>query len=314
MEVKTWTYEDFPAFDEAIGDVEVLTTDGDQILAKYIPDVEYAVVDGIPLHLQILVPESRNLKIMKEEHRDKDLRWPCVVFTQGSAWMKQDVYAKIPSVANLCERGYVCAIVEYRHSGQAAFPAQIEDALNAIRFMKVHADDYHIDVNRMISAGDSSGGHTAMFTGILNTDDTRANLFPGVSADVKGIINYYGSCSVMADDSNPMTVTHCLPESPEGMVMGRTNLREREDLRRALSVECNIDEDTNIPPVLIFHGTKDRTVNTTCSTILYRALKECGKDVTLYLLDGADHGGPEFWSEAVIDLADKFMKRVFENA
>ena len=59
-------------------------------------------------------------------------------------------------------------------------------------------------------AGDSSGGHTAMFAGMLREgsrdellaeliqEDAKSNLFPGVSADVKGIVNYYGSCSVMA--------------------------------------------------------------------------------------------------------------------
>lgn len=32
----------------------------------------------------------------------------------------------------------------------------------------------------------------------------------------KGIILFYGACSVMLDDGMPSTINHHLPESPEG--------------------------------------------------------------------------------------------------
>ena len=93
--------------------------------------------------------------------------------------------------------------------------------------------------------------------------------------------------------------------------MGGVNLRERPDLMRLLSVECNVDEDTPVPPVLILHGTKDRTVNTTCSVALYRRLRECGKETELYLLHGADHGNAEFWTDEVNAIVDTFIRRHF---
>ena len=43
-----------------------------------------------------------------------------------------------------------------------------------------------------------------MFAGILQDDDQATNLYPGISASVKGILNYYGSVSVMLEDSNPL--------------------------------------------------------------------------------------------------------------
>ncbi len=109
-----------------------------------------------------------------------------------------------------------------------------------------------------------------MFAGILQDDDRESNLYPGISASVKGILNYYGSVSVMLEDSNPTTINHHMPDSPEGMEMGGVNLKERPDLCRKLSVECNITENTDLPPVLIFHGTKDRIVNTRQSVNLYK--------------------------------------------
>ena len=114
-------------------------------------------------------------------------------------------------------------------------------------------------------------------TGRFRSDGGEGDLFPGVSAETKGVVDYYGSTSFIAEDTNPQTVDHCLPNSPEGRVMGGKDMRADPSLARALSAECNIDEGTLIPPVLIFHGTKDRTVNCTCSAVLYRRLRETVK-------------------------------------
>ena len=306
MEVKKWTYEEYPEFhDENIDGI--IDTTGDEPGVHYYPDVVYAEIDGTELHLQIMVPYSRNTPEGTE-------KYPCFVYVQGSAWGKQDVHAGVPLVARYAEKGYVSVIVEYRHSGIAPFPACITDAKNAVRFLRKNADQYSIDPQRIIMAGSSSGGHTAVYSGILKTDDTKNNLYPGITAKTAGIVDYYGSVSVMADDANPTTLDHCLPTSPEGREMGNINLRENPEKRRLLSCECNITEDTDIPPVIIFHGTKDRTVNPSGSKALYEQLKKTGHEAYFYLVKGADHGRAEFFKPEVIDITDAFMKKCFEKS
>lgn len=211
MEVKDWSYEEFPEFTEQVKDVAVIETTGDEWGIRYINDVEYAEIDGVALHLQILLPGSRN---------EPEPVLPCFVFVQGSAWMKQFVHMQIPMIANLAKKGYVVACVEYRHSEIATFPAQAMDANNAVRFLRMHADDYHIDSENIIMAGDSSGGHTALFSEIIRDDESADNLYPGISAKVKGIVDFYGCVNFMEEDANPTTINHHLPDSPEGMVMG----------------------------------------------------------------------------------------------
>ena len=310
MEVRNWTYEELPEFTRVPEGAQVIETTGEEMGVHYLHDVEYARIGGVPLHLQIFVPACRNSGFVPFA-KEQPFRLPCFVFVQGSAWFQQYVYAQTAQVAKFALRGYVCAIVEYRHSGIASFPAQAKDARNAVRFLRKNAEQYGIDPARMILAGDSSGGHTAMWGGLLRDDDTADNLFPGVSAEVCGIVDYYGSTSVVAPDSNPCTVNHCLPDSPEGQVMGRRNLLEHPELARELSVECNIDETTPLPPVLIFHGTKDRVVNCEGSAILYERLKETGHPASFYLLRGADHGGPEFWTDRVTGIVDDFCRKCF---
>jgi acetyl esterase/lipase len=300
MEIKKWTYEEYPEF--GMEGIEVIDSTGDEVAVRYINDVEYCNIDGTALHLQIMIPASRN---------DPMGTYPCFVYVQGSGWKKQDIHAGVPLVSKMAERGYVCAIVEYRHSGIAAFPACVIDARNAVRFLRKNAEKYQIDPDRIILAGSSSGGHTAVFGGMRHNDGTEENLFPGVSAEVSGIVDYYGAVSVMREDANPTTLNHLMADSPEGMEAGHINLREHPDIRKAMSAECNIDHDTRIPPVLIFHGTKDRTVNPAQSGDLYAKLKNTGHEAYFYLIKGADHGRAEFWTPAVIDKADAFMKKCF---
>ncbi len=326
IEVKNWSYEEYPDFldrEEAKGieaeGVHVLQTTGKEPGTMYMHDVEYAKIGDVTLHLQIVVPNTREERVAQEplmraafaegKRPENPAKRPCMVYVQGSAWMKQNVYGSVVDVARMCARGYVVAIVEYRHSGIASFPAPAEDARNAIRFMRVHAKEFGVDPEKIVLAGNSSGGHTAMEAGILHDDEGPANLFPGVSAEVPAIVNFYGSVSAVRMDGFPTTVNHHMPDSPEGMEMGHVNLLEHPELIEQLSIECNIHPETEIAPVLIFHGTKDKTVNPVQSLDLYRKLKECGKDVELYYLAGSDHGGPEFWTDEVVDIIDAFYRK-----
>ena len=301
MELKKWTYEEFPEYHN--DELNVLDMTGEETGSMYMNDVEYCNAWGTPLHLQIMIPHKRNYAMEKR---------PCFVYVQGSGWKKQHVHAGVPLIARMADRGYTAAIVEYRHSGIAHFPAPIVDARNAVRFLRKNAEKFFIDPDRMILAGSSSGGHTAVYGGMWHNDDTDENLFPGVSAEVSGIINYYGSSSFMFDYCNPSTPNHLKADSPEGLEAG-TDLSENEEMRRKMSVECNIDESTVIPPVLIFHGTKDRTVHPECSVRMYEQLKKTGHETEMYLLKGADHGGPEFWDEKVLAIADEFMQKCFKK-
>ncbi len=299
MEIKDWTYEEYPSFDEKIEGIERIKTTGNEIGTYIYSNVEYACVNNVPLHLQIITPQSRNTK-------DLDIKYPCLVYVQGSAWKKQNINAKLGVLSRICEKGYVIAVVEYRDSSISSFPATALDTKNAIRFMKLHCDEYKVDQDKIFVGGDSSGGHAAFFSQLIN-NETELNLYPNINSDVKGIISFYGANSLMLEDGMPSTINHHLPDSPEGKEAGGINLRENIEKCKQMSVECNITKDIKLPPILMFHGSKDRTINPRVSLVVYNKLKECGKDVKLYILEGADHGGSEFWSEQIQDIVIKFF-------
>lgn len=338
MEVRNWTYKDFPEWTEVPDGAEMIPVTGDEPGTFYVPDVEYARPDGIPLHLQILMPVSR---------REPEKSCPCIVYVQGSGWMEQDCYHSVGRIAKLAERGYVIAVVQYRHSGQAGFPAQIQDARNAVRFMRKNAQTWHVIPDQIFLAGSSSGGHTAVFAALAGPDDCTENgipfpevqlplfsggaadpehlrlsrtqkgvrvmfdrnQYPGVSAGVCGVIDLYGCVSVRREDDFPSLYPRWQEGGMDTSFLSHIPEAERPGISERATAVCWITEKTKIPPVFIAHGTKDRIVNTRQSVELYQTLRKSGIPCELHLLGGADHGGPEFWMDAILDREVHFLRK-----
>ncbi len=293
---KDITYETMPEFDEEVPGAQTLIMTGEEIGVEYIPDVIYD--ETHQLRLQILQPSIFN---------DPDHLFPGVVFVQGSAWREQKIYRNVANLGKLASRGYVCAIVEYRHSGIAHFPAPIIDAKNAIRYMQKHHELYHVDVDRMIVMGDSSGGEVSCLVGMTS----RTDLYDEGDSplNLKGFIDLYGAVDVTLPYGFPSTEDHQRVTSPEGMFMG---FDIDENIPEALKACAKTYADYDYPPALILHGTKDHVVNCEESVQLYQAMREAGKDVTLYLVKASDHGGAAFWTEEALDIYDRFMKKCFQ--
>jgi dipeptidyl aminopeptidase/acylaminoacyl peptidase len=62
-------------------------------------------------------------------------------------------------------------------------------------------------------------------------------------------------------------------------------------------------------PMLILHGTKDALVPLSQSEVLAERLTAAGVEVTLEVLEGAPHGGPEFSTAEKRKLMNDFLKR-----
>ena len=297
IEVKHYTYETMPDYNETVEGAKEIVMSGHEIGVELIPDIVYDHKDDTDLHLEILKPSI---------FLEPDRKFPIVLYVQGSAWMKQNLYLEIAQLSDLARRGYVVAVVEYRHSGIAHFPAQIIDAKNAIRFMKAHAKEYNGDPDKVILTGGSSGGHVATLAGMT----AKTNLFDepinDESIEIKGIIDMFGAVNPLMPYGFPTTLDHQSPTSPEGRMMGFDLNEHKEEALKACS-KAYVNED--FPPMLILHGSKDKTVYIEESVELYQELKKAGKDVEFYIVRNSDHGGMGFWTKEAIDIYDAFIKR-----
>lgn len=268
----------------------------EEIKSVRLENLVYSIKDNTPLHLNILSP-------VLESNKKK---YPLIVYIQGSAWRKQNIGMEVPQLSRMAEKGYVIAIVEYRSSDIAIFPAQIKDAKTAIRYMIKNSEKYNIDINKVIVWGDSSGGHTATMVGAtLNEkeyNDEKSKI------DVKAIIDFYGPTDISKMNMEPSTQDHISPNSPEGELIGKLNVLDNPKQVYPTVVMNHISKEKYLPPFLIIHGNKDRLVPFGQSVLLYNKLKKENKKVEFYQLDEADHGGAPFWQNDILDLVDKFIK------
>ena len=262
-----------------------------EYICNYIPNVVYAEYDK-PYTLQIIKPDAR------------DRKFPLIVFVQGSAWFKQEMFMNLPQMCMLAAHGFVVAMVEYRSIPQFGHPAQVEDAKAAIRFMRAHADEYGVDKERVGIFGDSSGGHVALMTG-LTPGKFKNEICPEESDLVNAVVDFYGVADILNLGEYHHAFDHDSEQSPEGMLLGGVPSKLKEQAMAASPVG-NISEDVEIPPIMVVHGDRDSLVHFTQSIRLVEALQAARKDVTFVRVSGADHGPGVWSSERLVMVADFF--------
>ncbi len=298
------SYADFPPSQISVPNMETLDAKRDRRSAQIFTRVEYAQKSGQSLHLMIVRPEPM---VGLDETLD-NFNYPVIAFVQGSAWFKQHLGRNLEPLTRMAERGYVVAIVEYRPSTVAPFPAQVEDTKTALRYLKEHAREYGGNPEEIIVWGNSSGGHTASMVGVtLDTQDFDAE--DQAPIQVKAVIDYFGPTAIHKMNEEPSTYDHIQPDSPEGMLIGGVNVLENIDKAEAANPMNYISEAEEMPPFLIIHGDKDRLVPFGQSAALFQVLQEKGHEARFIKLKGADHGGAPFWQDEILDLVDDFIRK-----
>lgn len=264
----------------------------------YVPDVMYVEYEECKRYLQLFIPYMHEWKENK--------KYPLVIFIPGSAWYRQEMYNSIPAYSKLAERGFVTAVVQYRESRIAKYPAQVQDIENAVLFLISKAAEFHIDADNIYLAGNSSGGHIALMTAFRKANGIY-DVSGADSFQLQGVIA----------ESAPSDLFMCAAETipdfmpadfrPTRDLLGVKELTDNIPLAREASCEMYIKKEVSLPPVLLLHGTEDSQVNVEQSRKLYRELTDAQKTVIYYELCGCDHGGPAFWTDTVLDIIEEFM-------
>lgn len=107
----------------------------------------------------------------------------------------------------------------------------------------------------------------------------------------------------------PTTADYTVADSPVGILIGKLDVTKHEDKAQKANVLNYITKGRDIPPIIIFHGSKDRIVPFEQSAMLHEKLLSEHKESTIYKIMGQDHCGPGFWQDEVIDLIDDFFEK-----
>ena len=232
---------------------------------------------------------------------------PLVVWVHGGGWQNGSKDQCLPLRLGFTGRGYAVASLNYRLSGHAIFPAQIEDCQAAVRWLRDHAKDYGLDPERFAAWGSSAGGHLVALLGTAgDSTEFAPTPRPKTSARVQAVCDFYGPTDLLKFAATPGYVSHAKPDSPESKLLGGPVLELPVQAKRANPLTFVGADD---PPFFILHGSADPVVPPQQSALLHAALQAAGIPSVHRAITGAKHGGPEFSTPAVTDEVDAFFRR-----
>lgn len=252
------------------------------------------------LLLTVLVPVKEN--------PDEDCKWPCVVYSQGSAFHEEWLCNNLVRHLRLASNGYVVAIAQYRPSETAPFPAQAQDVKSAIRFVRKNAELFNVDPDHIAIAGDSSGGHTSLMVGFTGDGELDDGVYGETSCKVNCIVDCYGPTVFSLMNYWPSSQNHWAPRSPEGYEIGVKNVLENLDESDKTIPMNYLSKDKMTPPTLIINGSRDMLVPTSQSTLLYETMKKLGKEVEYYRIDQGNHGFIGWNNDTILGIVLDFLK------
>jgi acetyl esterase/lipase len=239
---------------------------------------------------------------------------PVAVNVHGGAWSRGAKWngTGLIAMSELLKRGYVFVSINYRLAPWSKFPAQIEDAKCAIRFLRAHAKEYNLDPNCFAALGGSAGGH---IVGLLGTADASAGFdsyggWTNESSRIEAVVDMFG----------PSDLVYGMAHGGGSMFLARTvfGAKSKEDdvFRRASPVTY---VTSNSPPFFLLHGEHDSLVPVSQSERMRDALQKVGVPVEFLIVKHAGHSFFPAWGfpkpsrkEIGVLIAD-FLDRTFKR-
>jgi len=236
---------------------------------RIVPNVTYLTASNFDAKLDLYVPRTAGPPR------------PTLIFIHGGGWVRGTKEANAIALPAYLEMGMNVVNVEYRLGAVARAPAAVEDCRCALRWVIQHAKEYGIDVNRIVVAGTSAGGHLALTTGMLPVSAGLDRQCPGRdNLKVAAIINWYG----ISDVNDLLEGPHMKSYAVEWL--GSTP--DREQIAARVSPINYVR--AGLPPVLTIHGDADPSVPHVQSVRLHKALTDAGVPNELMTIPGGKHG------------------------
>lgn len=234
--------------------------------------VVYAEPDGFrPLLLDAHVPAAATGPV------------PWVLWIHGGGWEHGD-RRQTPEhwpegllFGAAVDAGLGLVTVDYRLSGEAVYPTQLEDVRAALAFVRRHADVLGLDPERVGVSGESAGGHLAAMLALTaagTPEAVRTAALLYAVTDLTTLLDLQGR------------EPHTRADAPESRLLGAV---PEEDPARARAASPMHHVTSEAPPMLVISGDADRVVPAQQSERLHGALLAAGVDSTLDLVPGADH-------------------------
>lgn len=245
-------------------------------------NVVYGMYSGLALLMDVYYPNQPN--------------GYAIIGIQGSGWNAPLGYDAAPlkdrgsAWRGLTDAGYTLFAINHRASPRFEYPAAVEDAQRAVRYIRHNAKTFGINPDRIGAIGGSSGAHLAAMLGTLDGkgDETDSDRINRVSSKVQTVVAIFGPFD--------LTRVHTISGGPAVALfvgvrptpVGTTPSGPEARRYAAASPITYVTADD--APFLLFHGDADQTVPVEQSQLMERALKTAGIPVEFITVPGGGHG------------------------
>jgi acetyl esterase/lipase len=246
------------------------------------------------------------------------------IYLHGSAFyfLDKDCGTR-PFFSHLAAQGHVVMDIAYRLSPETDIMGMVHDTKRAIAWMKIHADEFGVNPDRIIVGGGSAGGHLALLSSYTSDDEnfSPSELY-GKDLGVSAVISLYGTSDLetLYYHTNQHLTTRAVPGKAQKEVPTRMpawmkkafrkdyhRLGFDKDFRKMGALasilgghpdECpehyaQLSPITHVhsqcPPTLLIHGAHDIMAPITSTRRLYWRLVKEKVPVVLHVLPQTDH-------------------------
>jgi acetyl esterase len=239
-------------------------------------DVEFGHPGSKPLLLDLHVP-------------DGDGPFVAAILIHGGGFDEGSRSTNVrPLFEPLANAGIAWFSIDYRLAPEAHFPQAMADVNSAIRWLKSHATEYHVDPNKIAIIGESAGGLLVNYAGTHETPETR----------VAAVVDFYGPVDygklALERRAHPerfnMTSINRHASNGGGIRFFEVDALDDAGLAKLHSLAPIAGVHKGMPPFLCIHGTKDDQVSYEQSTQMCDAIHKAGAQCELITIEGGGHG------------------------
>ncbi|HWY64883.1 MAG TPA: alpha/beta hydrolase [Rhizomicrobium sp.] len=236
--------------------------------------------------------------------------FPVVLSLHGGAWNAKDRHAEDPFNRALTAAGALVVAVDLTLAPEAPYPACVQDASYALRWVKARAKTWNGDASRIGLFGSSSGGHVAELLA-LRPNDARYNAIPfagGLTVSVDYVLMRSPISNTFARFENAQA------QKADSMVKSNTTFFVPWEAIHESNPQEILDrkEKVTLKPFLIMQGALDTNMLPAFQTRFVQSYRAAGGSCDYTIFDGCEHEwvaqpGPQ--TDRAHEMAKNFIAR-----
>jgi acetyl esterase/lipase len=215
--------------------------------------------------------------------------FPVLLDLHGGAWIRKDRFAEEPMDRAVAASGVLVVAIDMTLSGEAPYPASVQDASYGVRWLKSMAARWQGDASTLGVYGSSSGGHIAELIA-MRPRDARYNAIPLEKAPaVDTSIAYVATRSPISDPYARWQQAERLKR--ENLInASKTYFRPWESIHEGNPQEIlERREPVVLRPLLIMQGELDDNVLPAVQKKFAETYRAAGGDCQYQLFEQSEH-------------------------